>query len=236
MAAIARSIGIASVALVSVACGGQPQQTQQKKPLEVAASPPGFAFTDSATVQLISSRPATIYFALNGDDPTGPKAQTYGQPLQLVDSTLVSFIATSDDGVWSAARTEQYMPVMTVMPTSPQVIARGLLADETGHFFAPRPGDPPQTTAFHIRSIGLDSVHISSIQLTSNPHGQTYDQGSFQLTGDVGTMQLDSGKTMTLDVTYVPSETLSSAAIVIESDDQRNANGELVIELWGRVL
>jgi hypothetical protein len=218
------------------ACGGSQRAPEKKQPLEVAANPPGFTFDHSTTVALVASRPAKILYTLNGDDPTGPTAQVFDQPFELTDSTLVSFIATSNDGVWSPARAEQYVPAPE-MNTQPAIIPRGLLADENNHFFAPRDGDPTQTAVFHVRSIGIETVHIQSIQINDNPHGTSfYEDGVFQFVGDVQPLDLPSGQTLTLTVSYTPTQTLRSAAIVIQSDEQRDAGGLLIIELWGRIF
>ena len=47
---------------------------------------------------------------------------------------------------------------------------------------------------------------------------------------------LEPGHTLEITVSYQPSQTLESALLIIQSDEQRTTDGVLTAELWGRIF
>jgi hypothetical protein len=229
---------VASTAGITVAsCGEETHFATAKAPLEVKASPPGFMFNGSTTVELDASRPSEIFYTLNGGDPTKPTAMVYTGPIEVAETTLITFIAVAEDKTWSSPVAEFYESAPPSTP-APSFVQRGLQIDENNHFFAPRPGDTNLSTTFHVKSIGIQSVHINQISIGANPAGLAfYEDGAFTLDATYENIDLAPGKTLELTVHYAPTQTLRSAAIYIDSDELlHDASNQVYAELWGRIF
>src|SRR5262249_42178128 len=121
-ALVASTVGFS----VGAACGGaEPRTGSMREPLLVSAYPAGFTFKSSATVSLSASRPSKIFYTLNGDDPTKPTAIVYATPIEVQESTLITFIGVSQDRTWSSPAAEFYQSEPPPSP-APGLIQRGL--------------------------------------------------------------------------------------------------------------
>jgi hypothetical protein len=206
------------------------------RPLEVAAVPPGSTFEGTTTVSLEASRPAHIFYTVTGQDPMGADGRLYQQPLELEDATLVTFMAISEDGVWSEPVTELYSPTTPLVPPDP--VARSLAINPQSHFFAPQPGiAEPQKVTFSLRSDGFETVHVDHIYIASSGGFGFYEEGIFSVEAtELEDFVMAPGERRDLEVSYVPTQTLRGASLVIISDDMKHSDGVIVVELWGRVL
>ena len=226
------------VLLIAPGCGGEEAPTPTKiTPLEVAANPPGRTFQEmTTTVELAASRPAEIFYTIDGQDPIGASALVYTGPLVLEQNTLVTFIAVSEDGIWSEPQTERY--TFPVEATRVNPVERGLAIDRNNHFFSVEPGNIDRVaTTFTLRSVGLRTVNVSNIYIGVNPKGWGFfEDGIFRLENTPTELALAPGETLTITLSYQPTQTLRSAALVIESDDLRSEDGYVLVELWGRVI
>ncbi|MCK6545666.1 chitobiase/beta-hexosaminidase C-terminal domain-containing protein [Myxococcota bacterium] len=229
---------IATASFALGACGGPPEVDVVRSPLDVAAEPPGHTFEGMTTVELMASRPARIFYTLDGGDPIDADAQVYEGPLGLDHSTLVTFIAEDDDGVWSPPRSELYVPAEVPAETN-RVPTRGLRLDRTSYFFAPRSAAEGRVTAeFTVRSVGLRPANVEAVYITANPSGGgSYEPGIFTLEqSEAATGALAPGEERTFVVAYTPTTTIRGAALVIVSDDRSSSDGVLVADLWGRIM
>jgi Fn3 domain-containing protein len=228
------------VAGLGVGCGGaqDTSDSSTKAPLHVSASPAGFMFESATTVELNASRHAQIFYTLNGDDPIGPTAIVYDQPIQLEESTLITFIAVSDDKTWSAPKAEFYESAPPDA-TPAHLLQRGLDLDENNHFFSPRPGETTNLEAtFRIKSVGVQRVHINRISIDVNPAGRSFfEDGVFTLDNKYQDIDLEPGSTLAVTVHYNPTQTLRSAALLIDSDElTHTVDNPLYAQLWGRII
>ena len=122
--------------------------------LSVRAEPPGQMFESSIDVTLVSSRPAQIYYTLDGSDPSANSASatTYGTHISIKKQTLLSFIAVSDQGAWSTSKAELYVKPNDNPPPTPAPKVLDLTADSI--FFQAEPG---QNEPVH-KTVALRSV------------------------------------------------------------------------------
>lgn len=228
---------IAAIASTAFACGVEGETESTKAPLEVEAIPHGHTFEGQTTVELTSSRPAQIFFSLAGEDPIGPSGQRYEGPIELQDAALVTFVAISDDGIWSEPRTELYRPAPD--DSTPALTARALEIDRNNHFFsAPAGSDDLMYATFTARSVGLDRVVVSDLYIGVNPTGWGFfEDDVFTIVDHPGVpLTLAPGEALELTVAYRPTATLRSAVLVFASDDERSSEGYRLVELWGRVI
>lgn len=231
---------------LGLACGGplevpDSELTINGSALEVWAEPSSTEFETSTEVVLNTSEPGSqIYFTVDGSDPSGGEALPYGEPLALDRSTLVTFIAKTPDGVWSKPRSEFYVFKQDSSGGSAP-LDRDLWLESRSLFFAARVGSKDWVVRrLKLKSSGLQRLTIAGMLMTPNPSGRSfYQPGSFSyeiLTDQTQfPIHLVSGETLELEITYRPTETFSSAAIVIESDSERES-GRHLVELWGRVV
>lgn len=237
MAGIAAQIAFGFTLALS-ACGGQSSahHTHDRQPLAVVASPAGFTFEGQASIQLLASRPSNIFFTLNGADPAGSTAHSYTRPIVLEQSTLIMFIAVGNDGVWSEPVQEAYRPAPRDR-APPGILVRALQVDRSDFFFTPRADESATETTFRVRSTGLDTVHIRNIEIGPGARGGGfYEPGIFALKSGQRSLDLGSGQTVDLVVSYKSTSTLRSAVLAIESDELTHTDGRIFIELWGRVF
>jgi hypothetical protein len=225
----------AGAVLTCFACGGEPAALDiEGEPLMVAAVPPSSSFEGVTTVSLESSRPATIYYSLKGEDPFGEDGHLYTGPIEIADSTLVTFIAIGHDGVWSQPGTELYSPVIPLIPPDP--IPRSLSIDRDAYFFTV-PDEHEVTTTFLVRSIGFEPVHIERAFIGAHPDGSGfYEEGIFKVETEIEPMELNPGEQIEIEVSYVPTQTLRGGALIIESNSMRHEEGYVIVQLWGRTI
>jgi hypothetical protein len=230
--------GVAA-ALSLLGCGELPSDRPVKinaSSLSVSAQPPGHDFQDQTQVTLFPSKPANVYYTTDSSAPSDKNGALYQGPITLTASTLLSFIAVSDDGIWSKPVAELYS-LMSAPPTVSQA-PRLLRVDPDSLVFtvAPIDRDVPQQQQIRIQSFGSSQVTISSIMLDANPKGTAFwDPTAFSLGTIALPLSLAPGEGFELTVGYMPSDSFKSAAIFIQSDENPNA-GTRVIELWGRIL
>ncbi len=86
-------------------------------PPTVSASPPGGTYATAQSVTLTASEPATIYYTLDGSDPT-TASPVYASPLQISSTTTLKFFAVTPDNRTSAIVTEVY----TIDASAPQTL------------------------------------------------------------------------------------------------------------------
>ena len=232
-----RASNLAGIALGLLAsCGSEPAPAPEETgaPLSVAAEPQGYEFLGSTSVELIASEPAQIFYTTDGEEPTSEHARIYRGPIELKESTYLTFIAFGDGEIWSPPRRELYVYAPTIAP-QPQRVARALELTPDHLFFGAQLGeDSILEHKVTIRSIGPASVNITSLALGINAKGSSFwEPGIFSIDGGGGARILRSGESLTLTVRYQPTETFRSAAVIIESDEERNG-GHQEVELWGR--
>lgn len=230
------SAAVAGTSLLSLlACGSEvPPVDEEMMPLAVAAVPPGSSFEGKTTVALEASRPAQIFYTVEGQDPLGPDGRVYQEPLELKEATLMTFMAISEDGVWSAPVTELYSPTTPLVPPDP--VPRSLSINPTSYFFSPPQGESElQTSTFVLRSDGLQTVHIDHIYIASS--SAFFEDGIFSVNADaLQDFDLAPGERHQIDVSYLPTQTLRGAALVIVSNEMKHSDGVIVVELWGRII
>lgn len=223
------------ITLVS-ACGGSEVTSEVGlSGLFVAAEPGGFTFDESALVELSSSRPAEIFYSLDGTTPTEEDGIPYDGPIELSDDTLLNFIAISDDGVWSPPGSELYQ--VRDLGVAPELVPRLLDLERDVVFFDAEPGRRDRVErSLRLRSRGTDAVSVQRISLTANHMGVGfYEEGVFHIEGGAEPRLLPGGEHMDIRLSYSPTASFRTAMLVIESDEQRS-NGVQTVELWGRVL
>lgn len=229
-----------------VACGGpleipDPELFINESALEVWADPPSTEFVRSTEVILNTSEPGSqIYFTLDGSDPSSGHALPYGAPIPLDRSTLVTFIAKTPDDLWSRPRSEFYVSKRE-MEANSGPLDRDLWLEAKSLFLAARMGSKDLVVRrLKLRSAGLQRLTIPGMVMTANPSGRSFYQPgafSYEILTDATEfpLHLEPGETLELEIYYRPTETFSSAAIVIESDSERES-GHHVVELWGRIV
>ncbi len=218
------------------ACGADELAPAEKPSgLFVAAMPSGFTFEQRTHVELTSSRPAEIYYSTDGRTPTAEDGTRYDGPIEITDSTLLSFIAISGDGVWSAPGSELYRPMAD--NGAPELVPRILDLEQDVLFFDARPGRRDRVErSLRLRSRGNESVRVQAIYLAKNRSSLGfYEEGVFRIEAGAESRLLGPGETMDVVMSYEPTSSFRGATLVIESDEQRHG-GIQTVELWGRVL
>ncbi len=81
--------------------------TIDRAPPVVAATPRGGSYASPQDVVLTANEPATIFFTLDGTDPTRD-SPCYGTPLPITKTTTVKFLAVDRAGNESGVKAETY--------------------------------------------------------------------------------------------------------------------------------
>lgn len=204
--------------------------------VSVAAEPSGTEFSGSVEVRLNSSTPAAIFYTLDGESPSGPDALRYEGPMTLTDSTLLSFIAVTDSGAWSAPQVELYEPTEELVAnTNPS--ARALRLSTKNIFFQAQPGEAQVQQVVTVRSVGVQRVHIHQVVIGYNPAGGSfYRPEVFEVLAGQGERWLAPGESLEVLLRYTPTESFSSAALLFDTDADAVENGLYYVELWGRIF
>lgn len=230
----------------TLACGGpleipDSELRINESSIEVWAEPASTDFMSSTEVVLnVSEAGSRIYFTLDGSDPSSGAAIPYEAPIALERSTLVSFIAQSADGVWSRPRSEFYAARRDEASSSAP-LERDLWLEARSVFMAARMGSKDWVVRrLKLKSAGLQRLTIHGMVMTPNPNGRSFYQAgtfSYEVLTDATEfpLRLEPGETLELELHYRPTETFSSAAILIQSDSERE-DGQHLVELWGRVV
>ena len=227
-------------AIVIFGCGGEEPDNHteiKRSSLIVAADPPGHVFEESVTVSLSAGEPAEIFYTLNGMMPFGADAVPYTEPIVLDQNALLTFVAKDGD-LWSEQVSELYERKFDLV--EPEMVARALSLDDDQIVFSARRGEENVLEkSVRVRSIGIQQVLIQRIYIDVNPDSWSFwEPGAFALQAEAelaGPRYLAPGESMDLVVRYRPTETLRTAVIVIESDDQRAKDGILRVGLTGRI-
>ncbi len=224
--------------LLAFACGGPDVSNSgmNQAELSVRADPPGQMFAEKLQVSLISSRPAEIFYTLDGSQPSANSSSAieYAGTIALTEQTLLSFVAVSTDGTWSSSQEELYLKPNSNPPPTPA--PRMLSLSSQALFFEAKPGSSePIYKTVALRSVGTEAVNVTSIRLQSNPNQSIfYDPDAFDIVSEVPIGPLAPGESIVVELMYIPSDTLRSDVLRISSNEQRSG-GEQQIELWGRV-
>jgi hypothetical protein len=230
----------AAGAILLLGCGGEETDSDteiKRSSLFVAADPPGHTFEDSVTVELAAGGPAEIFYTLNGMTPFGDAAIAYSGPIVLDANALLTFVAKDGD-LFSEQVTELYE--LKSDSVAPDMVARALSLDDDQIVFSARRGEANLLEkSVRVRSVGIQQVLIHSIYLDVNPDSWSFwEEGAFTMRDEAelaSSRYLKPGESMDLVVRYRPTETLRTAVIVIESDDQRAKDGVLRVGLTGRI-
>jgi hypothetical protein len=192
-------------------------------------------FLESVTVQLTSPGASQIFYTLDGSPPFGDAAILYQGPLVLQHNALLTFVAQDGD-LFSEPVTELYELDENLV--APDPLARALTLDDDQIVFSARRGDEgPLHKSVRVRASGIQRVAIHDIYLTINSDSWSFwEEGIFGLeTGFEAPGYLNPGESIELVVSYIPTETLRTAVLVIESDEQRTMDGVVTIDLTGRI-
>ncbi len=231
---------------VVTACGGpldvpDSELVLNESPIEVWAEPPSSEFGKNTEIVLSATDDGSkIYYTLDGTDPSNEAARPYDGPIALSRSTLITFIARTPNAVWSKPKSEFYASRPEVQAASGP-LQRDLWIESNSLFMAARAGSKDLVVRrFKLRSIGLQRITINRMVMTANPNGGSFFRTgafSYEILTDATEFPLymEPGETLELEIYYRPTETFSSAAIIIESNAERDA-GRVLIELWGRVV
>jgi uncharacterized Zn-binding protein involved in type VI secretion len=119
----------------------------------VSASPAGGSYHAPQSIVLTSTEPGTIYYTLDGSDPTtSPSRLTYTDALPVVTATTIRFHAVDNGGNSSDVVTEQYsvVPLTTLTPAGgiyhgPQSVT--MTASEPATIRYTLDGSDPQSSA-----------------------------------------------------------------------------------------
>ncbi|WP_272946193.1 chitobiase/beta-hexosaminidase C-terminal domain-containing protein [Geobacter sp. OR-1] len=137
------------------------------------ASPSGGTYNTAQAVTLSSNKPGTIYFTIDGTDPTYPvsgSTQTYSSPIPISTNTTLKFFARDTDGYQGTVQTQIYTmnipPVTTASPgggtyTTVQTVA--LSSSEAGTIFFTTDGSTPTYPVS-----GATQVYSSPISINAN--------------------------------------------------------------------
>ncbi|RMG92222.1 MAG: hypothetical protein D6708_06825, partial [Candidatus Dadabacteria bacterium] len=68
---------------------------------------PGGVYLNQITVAIAADEPATIYYTLDGTEPT-PSSTRYDAPIVLTETTTLKFFAVDEAGNKSAVKTVRY--------------------------------------------------------------------------------------------------------------------------------
>lgn len=220
-------------ALAGLGCGGaEAPLTGPPEPIAVQATPRGGDFDAPVSVVLESSRPGEIYYAMGGASPLD-EGTLYEGPVEVDEPTLLSFIAVSEDGVWSKPASELYTYRTERSPASKAT--RLLLFGSTGLFFTAFHDEERVERTFDVHSVGVEPVTIHRMFIGEG-NGGFYQRGIFVLESEwPDDLVLDPGEKIRLTVSYQPTSTLRTAAVVLETDGMRVEDGLHVIPLTGRI-
>lgn len=221
-----------------VACGGEetPSSTESRRSaLLVSANPPGGTYTEALEVTLDSGGVGDIYYTLDGTSPVGTDALRYEGALQISDQTLLTFTAVTESGVWSEPRKELY--VVEPELVAPDPLGRVLSVDDDQIYFSAELGQEMLSQTVTVRSTGFDRVRIDRVFLSANPGSSSFfEPGRFDLVGaPTEAMYLDPGATIELTVHYYPTNILRTAAIIIDSNEEKSRDGRVIINVLGRI-
>lgn len=232
-------LGCVALSVSLAACAGEdpsePEFEIDNATLWVSAQPMGHTFEDRVTVRLLSDRPSRLFYTLDGTPPTGANALEYDEPLVFdSDAVLLMFVAQDANGVWSKPRSELYNRTIVV---NPRPLDRALLYDESILFFAPTSDDDYMDKVLTFESTGTEAVRISRIGISFNEDAKSfYEPDAFViLNPPQQVIQLAPGQKRSVHVRYFSTETIRSAAIIVESNDERARDGRSAIALWGRI-
>lgn len=204
-------------------------------PLMVEADPPGHEFESSTIVRLrpVEGMDVDIFYTLDGSPATDEHAKRYEGALEIESTTLLNYIAKSATS-WSTPGSELYVAMRPTVEA--QDAKRTFRSDPDSIFFAWQPGDPAiMRETITLTANGVEPIRIASIRLGAIPSGQFFfEYGAFTLSEVPGPTTLAPGESLSFEVSYAPTATLRSAAIMVESDSDKN-EGKTLIEVWGRV-
>ncbi len=226
-----RMVQWVALAGLAASCGGEAGDFGGTvEPVQVWAEPSGRRFDEGLEVKLRSAGAVEIYFTRDGSSPTREDASEYTGPIWLEQSSLLTFVAVGPDGRTSALSTELYQrnPVRT--PYRPP--ARGLEVSTDVLFFLADPEETELEQTIHVRSVGLDPVGIHGITIV--PRGAYFEPGVFTVSPAEPT-RLAPGDRLELVVRYRTTPMLRTAALVLDSDDERALDGRWEISLGGRI-
>ena len=91
-------------------------------PPVVTADPVGGTFETAQTVSLTADEPATIYYTLDGVEPTA-ESTVYSEPIAISATTTLKYFATDTAGNSSAVVEQIYTIGSPPPPTAPEVVA-----------------------------------------------------------------------------------------------------------------
>ncbi len=205
--------------------------------LSLIASPPGGEFMYEVEVALFADAKVEIYYTLDGESPMGEHHKLYEEPLLVTDSTLLRFAAKTADGRWTESYEELYSPLPDF--STIKEANRMLRLSAASLYFAARTGEEFLTRDIAIHSVGLEQVTISNIYVSADPDAPTFfNPGIFNLETQIDAEQINlaSGESLDLVLSYIPTETLASAALILETDDERVPDGIHIIHLTGRIF
>ncbi|MEL6189520.1 MAG: chitobiase/beta-hexosaminidase C-terminal domain-containing protein [Myxococcota bacterium] len=224
-----RTIGLCLSAGL-LACGGDPSAKDEAHAPVVVALPGSMAFDAPLEVRLEADVPASIFYTLDGTSPNGADAQVYEGPLQVAETTLLSFVARSDEsGLWSGRGSELYEHVPAVIPFRP--LERALEISEDVVFFAAEIGDEVMEETIHVHSVGLQPVRVDAIFIGAQ--GAFHEPGVFEIEVPAVT-SLAPGAMLDILVRYHVTSTLRTAELVLETNDLKPKDGRWSILLGGR--
>lgn len=213
-----------------VGCGaGELESTEARAPI-VVALPEGKTFESPLEVRLEADSPSAIFYTLDGTSPNGLDALRYEDPLTLDDTTLLSFVARSDEGLWSARGTELYEHFVPPEPFRP--LERALEVSEDVVFFTAEPGEETLEETIRVRSVGLQAVRFDAVYISAQ--GAFHEPGVFEMEAPSLT-SLPPGETMDILIRYRVTQTLRTAELVLETNDLKAEDGRWTILLGGRL-
>lgn len=214
-------------------CGGEAPVDDPSPASEtwVAAVPSGRSFASELSVRLESSpADARIHYTLDGSSPLGAEARVYEAPLLITRDTLLAFAAETPDGRWSAPATALYRHEPPPAPFAPPI--RGLEISDDNVFFTADPEDELLERVIVVRSVGVLPVRIARVALVA---GGFHEEGVFAVRPAIEALDLPPGQSLELVVSYRPRETLRTAALVLDTNDERAPDGRWVVTLGGRI-
>lgn len=196
----------------------------------VFAQPSGQSFDGQLEVRLIADPSSEVFYTLNGHSPHGDAAERYDGPIMIYDDALLSFVARSLNGQWSTLGSELYQKTMQLDPYRPPL--RGLQVSDDSLFFAANPGDEILSQTVEIRSVGTAPVRFNRVFVGAQ--GAFFEPDIF-IVPDFEPMDLRPGEKMDIEVRYRVTNSLRTAALVLDTNDLRARDGLWVITLGGKI-